>query len=146
MWDLGRCSLNPSCLLVIPIALTKASGLPGDVDGSTSWHIRAFRGQEPALAMVQNCLSCAPWVSRSYCPCVWKALQVQPTTISYFTTCVSLLPSPGYKLLPQAQFQFALSEAAILYWGPERWLRSDSDMSKFRFYMANVLLRWPDIL
>lgn len=45
VWDLGRCSLNPSCLLVAPIALTKASGLPGDVEGSTLWHIRAFRGQ-----------------------------------------------------------------------------------------------------
>ena len=37
----------------------------------------------------------------------------------YFPACTSLLPGPGWKLLPQAQFQFTLSESATLYRGPE---------------------------
>lgn len=53
-WDLGKCSPHASGLLVAPATPMKPSGLPGDVEGSTSWHIGTFRGPSITLATVQN--------------------------------------------------------------------------------------------
>lgn len=71
--NLRKCSPKSSCL---PLRWWFPSGPPGDVNGSTLWCIRAFRGLEHLTLSVQNCLASLAVSPGSTAAWICKALQV----------------------------------------------------------------------